>query len=90
MEPEPQQGVAQNPGELFVFLIRKNTKCSETGDDTLLLQGIERHEARALVSSGVERKLAQWSAGRGVSAFGEQRTMNAELRTMNAERYDWD
>jgi len=28
----------------------------------LLLQGIERHEARALVSSAVERKLGAWSA----------------------------
>src|SRR3974390_1279770 len=35
-----------------------------TNYDTLLLQGIERHEARALVSSAVERKLAEWSAGR--------------------------
>jgi hypothetical protein len=32
MEPEPQQGVAQNPGELLVFLIRKDTKCSECGE----------------------------------------------------------
>src|SRR5208337_2906199 len=27
----PQQGAAQNPGELLVFLIRKDTKCSECG-----------------------------------------------------------
>jgi len=32
MEPEPQQGAAQNPGELLVFLIRKDTKCSECGE----------------------------------------------------------
>ena len=31
MEPEPQQGVAQKPDELLVFLIRKDTKCSECG-----------------------------------------------------------
>ena len=34
-----------------------------TNYDTLLLQGIERHEARALVSNAVERKLGEWSAG---------------------------
>jgi hypothetical protein len=33
MEPEPQHGVAQNPGELLVFLIRKDTKCSECGEE---------------------------------------------------------
>jgi hypothetical protein len=32
MEPEPQPGAAQKPGELLVFLIRKNTKCSECGE----------------------------------------------------------
>ena len=150
MEPEPQQGAAQNPGELLVFLIRKDTKCSECGKalyqaerrrereaevdqqfvkefadaivrqfpgspskeasriashacrkysgrvgrsaaakrldpesvrlaviaavrhqftnyDTLLLQGLERHEARALVSSAVERKLGEWSGGEHVT-----------------------
>ena len=38
-----------------------------TNYDTLLLQGIERHEARALVSSAVERKLGEWSGGERVT-----------------------
>jgi hypothetical protein len=106
MEPEPQQGTAQNPGELLVFLIRKDTKCSEcsealrldpgpvrlaviaavrrqfTNYDRLLLQGIERHEARALVSGTVERKLGEWSAGRATGyrllAPGGRGTPNGE------------
>jgi len=31
-----------------------------TNYDRLLLKGVERHEARALVSSAVERKLEEW------------------------------
>jgi hypothetical protein len=75
MGPDLQQGSAQESGEILVFLIRKETKCSECGQelwrgrmitlnrdyDKLLLEGIERHEARALVSRAVEQKLAQWS-----------------------------
>jgi len=34
-----------------------------TDYDKLLLKGIERHEARALISSVVERRLQEWSCG---------------------------
>ena len=75
MEPDLQQGSAQESGEILVFLIHKETKCSGCGQelwrgrmitlnrdyDKLLLEGIERHEARALVSRAVEQKLAHWS-----------------------------
>ncbi len=33
MEADPQQGPAQKPGEILVFLIRKETKCSECGEE---------------------------------------------------------
>ena len=32
-EPEPEQGPAQKAGEILVFLIRKETKCSECGQE---------------------------------------------------------
>jgi hypothetical protein len=32
MEPEPRREAAHKPGELLVFLIRNNTKCSECGE----------------------------------------------------------
>ena len=89
MEPEPQQGPAQNPeaSRIAAHACRKYSgrvgrsaaakrldpepvrlavivavRHQFTNYDTLLLQGIERHEARALVSSAVERKLGAWSA----------------------------
>jgi hypothetical protein len=100
MEPELQQGPAQESGEILVFLIRKETKCSECGQelwsgrmitlnraakrfdpepvrlavvaavrhqftnyDGLLQEGVERHEARALVSRDLEKKLEEWRQG---------------------------
>jgi hypothetical protein len=85
----------QKPGEILVFLIRKETKCSEhacrkysgrvgrsaaakrlpeairlataasvrhrfTDYDLLLLQGVDRAEARAQVYHVVQKKLEQW------------------------------
>jgi hypothetical protein len=52
MEPDLPQGSAQKAGEILVFLIRKY--------DRMLLEGIERHKARALVGRDVENKLDQW------------------------------
>src|SRR5208337_2681207 len=49
-----------------------------TNYDTLLLQGIERHEARALVSSAVERKLGEWSGGERVT----EHRLSANRRTV--------
>jgi hypothetical protein len=33
MEPDLQQGPAQKAGEILAFLIRKETKCSECGQE---------------------------------------------------------